>query len=209
MLLTDHLTHPLLSRESTEEGRLHFYERGEAIPLVSEGVWQVYRGVAQLSQLSHQGEEILLGWAQTSTFFGLWLTHLESYQAKALSDVYLKWYPLTEINESSALAQMMLNQLARRMRQTEALLAIAGLKRVEERLQKLLDLLKQEMGETLPQGTRLSVRLTHQNLASAIGTTRVTVTRLLGEFQRQGWVSFDSERHLIINEQWIMNNGLI
>ncbi|GBF80051.1 Crp/Fnr family transcriptional regulator [Aphanothece sacrum] len=199
MLLTDHLTHPLSSRESTEEGRLHFYERGEEIPLVSEGVWQVYRGVAQLSQLSHQGEEILLGWAQTSTFFGLWLTHLESYQAKALSDIYLKWYPLTDINDSSVLAQMMLNQLVRRMRQTEALLAIAGLKRVEERLQELLNLLKQEMGETHLQGTRLSVRLTHQNLASAIGTTRVTVTRLLGEFQRQGRVNFDSERHLIIN----------
>jgi CRP-like cAMP-binding protein len=85
------------------------------------------------------------------------------------------------------------------MRQTEALLAIAGLKRVEDKLHHLLQLLKQEMGEPVAEGTRLGIRLTHQNLANAIGTTRVTVTRLLGEFQRQGLISFDSDRHLIIN----------
>lgn len=199
MLLTYNPTQPLSSHEYTEGGRLHFYERGDEIPLVAEGIWQVYRGITQLSQISSQGEETLLGWAQPSTFFGLWLTHIECYQAKALSEVYLRWYPLNDIEASPALANMILNQVVRRMRQTEALLAIAGVKRVEDRLQQLLQLLKQEIGETVEGGTRLGVRLTHQNLASAIGTTRVTVTRLLGEFQRQGWVSFDSDRHLIIS----------
>jgi CRP-like cAMP-binding protein len=71
---------------------------------------------------------------------------------------------------------------------------------VEERLQQLLQLLKREMGEPIAQGSRLKIRLTHQNLANAIGTTRVTVTRLLGEFQRQGAVSSDCDRHLIIHD---------
>jgi CRP-like cAMP-binding protein len=56
------------------------------------------------------------------------------------------------------------------------------------------------MGEPIAQGSRLKIRLTHQNLANAIGTTRVTVTRLLGEFQRQGAVSIDGDRHLIIHD---------
>jgi CRP-like cAMP-binding protein len=84
------------------------------------------------------------------------------------------------------------------MRQSEALLAIAGLRRVDERLQELLKLLAKEMGESTDGGTRLKVRLTHQMLASAIGTTRVTITRLLGDFQAQGQISFDCDRHLII-----------
>jgi CRP-like cAMP-binding protein len=70
---------------------------------------------------------------------------------------------------------------------------------VEERLQELLQLLSQELGQPVAEGTRLLVRLTHQNLANAIGTTRVTVTRLLGEFQRQGLISLDSDRHLVIH----------
>jgi CRP-like cAMP-binding protein len=198
MLLTYKAQSPFKD-ELIEGRRLHYYDRGEAIPLVEEGVWQVYRGVSQLSQVSETGEEILLGWAQPGHFFGLWLTYIEAYQAKALSEIYLRWYNLNEIESSPQLTQMMLNQMSRRLRQTEALLAIAGLKRVEDRLLQLLKLLKEEMGQTVDeQRTRLTIRLTHQNIASAIGTTRVTVTRLLGDFQRQGIISIDNDRHIIL-----------
>ncbi|ELR96325.1 Crp/Fnr family transcriptional regulator [Gloeocapsa sp. PCC 73106] len=187
------------SEEEPKEGRsLRFYERGENIPLISSGIWQVYNGVVQLSELHLNGEETLLGWAQPSTFFGRHFTKIEDYQAKALSDVYLKWYLLEEIPKNSHLAQIILEQLIARMKQTEALLAIAGLRRVEERLIALLKLLRQELSEITPEGQRLTVRFTHQNLADSIGTTRVTITRLLGEFQRQGWISFDGDRRLLI-----------
>lgn len=199
MIATHNLSHTQAPDEYTEGRRLHFYERGEEIPLAEQGVWQVYRGVVQLSQLSLNGEEVLLGWAQPLTFFGSWLTHIESYQARSLSELYLKWYPLSEIEASPHLAQTLLAQMVRRMRQTEALLAIAGLRRVEERLQELLKLLEKELGQPVTEGTRLTVRLTHQNLANAIGTTRVTVTRLLGDFQRQGVMSLDSDRHIVIH----------
>ena len=178
----------------------HFYDKAELIPLAQEGIWQVYRGVVQLSQFASSGDEILLGWVYPENFFGLWLTanQLENYQARALSDVYLRWYPLTEIESSPTLSQLVLSQVIYRMRQAEALLAIAGLRRVDERLQELLKLLAQEMGQSTSGGVRLNVRLTHQMLANAIGTTRVTITRLLGDFQAQGQVRFDSDRHLII-----------
>jgi CRP-like cAMP-binding protein len=199
MLLTYNNSDSLWRDDKVESRRLHFYDRGEQIPLAQEGIWQVYRGVAQLSQLSENGEEILVGWAQPEAFFGMWLTSLDSYGAKALSEVYLRWFSLTEIESNPSLSGVLLNQSIRRIKQTEALLAISGLKRVEERLQQLLQLLKLELGQSIAEGSRVSVRLTHQNLANAIGTTRVTITRLLGEFQRQGSISFDQDRHLIIH----------
>lgn len=199
MLLTNPSTNS--QKNNIVEGRrLHFYDKGELIPLAEEGIWQAYRGVIQLSQFAPSGDEILLGWAYAENFFGLWLTgnQLENYQARALCDVYLRWYPLVEIESSSTLSQIVLGQVIHRMRQSESLLAIAGLRRVDERLQELLKLLAQEMGESMKGGTRLKVRLTHQMLANAIGTTRVTITRLLGDFQTQGQIRFDCDRHLII-----------
>jgi CRP-like cAMP-binding protein len=199
MLLTNSST--ILQKNNLVEGRrLHFYDKGELIPLAQEGIWQVYRGVIQLSQFAPSGDEILLGWVHPENFFGLWLTahQLENYQARALSDVYLRWYPLVEIESSPTLSQLILGQIIYRMKQSEALLSIAGLRRVDERLQELLKLLAQEMGESTNGGTRLNVRLTHQMLANAIGTTRVTITRLLGDFQAQGQIRFDCDRHLII-----------
>jgi CRP-like cAMP-binding protein len=199
MLLTN--SSPILQKNNLVEGRrLHFYDKAELIPLAQEGIWQVYRGVVQLSQFASSGDEILLGWVYPENFFGLWLTanQLENYQARALSDVYLRWYPLAEIESSATLSQLILGQVIHRMRQAEALLAIAGLRRVDERLQELLKLLAQEMGQSTSEGVRLNVRLTHQMLANAIGTTRVTSSRLLGDFQAQGQIRFDSDRHLII-----------
>lgn len=200
MLLTYNQSQPIFPNIEKDGTRRHFYDRGTKIPLINHGVWQVEEGVVQLSKFNPSGEEVLLGWSQPSTFFGMGLTSNDAYQGKALSDVSLLWYSLAEIEASPNLAHNVLTQVVRRMRQTEALLAIAGMRRVEDRLLELLQLLKQDLGQPLSEGTRLVVRFTHQNLANAIGTTRVTVTRLLGHFQRQGYVSFDSDRHMIIHQ---------
>lgn len=185
--------------------RLHFYSKGETIPLVSQGVWQVCQGIVQLSTLCQNGEEVWLGWAEPSTFFGQWFSLLQTYQATALSDVNLIWFSLAEINASPRLAQTLLPQMVRRQRQTEALLAISGQRRVEDRLQHLLLLMKREIGESVAQGTRIGVRLTHQNLANAIGTTRVTVTRLLSKLKNEGAISIDRDRHIILKNDSFQN----
>lgn len=190
-----------------EEPQLHFYQKGEQIPLMTQGIWQVYRGWVQLGTTHANGEDVLLGWASPSTFFGQWLTDLTLYEAKGLSDVYLRWYFLSEIESSPHLAQSLAAQLSRRLRQTEALLAIAGQRRVEERLTQLLLLLKAELGQPVPEGTRLPVRLTHQTLATAIGTTRVTITRLLGKLQRSHYILLDRDRHIILNDSQFAELG--
>lgn len=189
----------LKSQLQSAERRLHFYERGEEIPLIAQGVWQVNRGFVQLFKVNSQGEETLLGWSQTANFFGLWFTNLDNFQAKALSDIYLQWFSLTEIEDNPSLAQTILSETVTRIRQTEELLAIATLKRVEDKLIKLLSLLGSYLGETKEDIIRIKVRFTHQNLADAIGTTRVTITRLLGEMQKQKLISFDTSRHLLLH----------
>ncbi|GAB4176912.1 MAG: Crp/Fnr family transcriptional regulator [Coleofasciculaceae cyanobacterium] len=201
-------TRAILNTEHNElrDGRrLHFYGKGETIPLVSQGVWQVCQGIVQLSTLCQNGEEVWLGWAEPSTFFGQWFSLLQTYQATALSDVHLIWFSLAEINASPRLAQTLLPQMVRRQRQTEALLAISGQRRVEDRLQHLLLLMKREIGESVAEGTRIGVRLTHQNLANAIGTTRVTVTRLLSKLKNEGAIGIDRDRHIILKNDSFKN----
>jgi CRP-like cAMP-binding protein len=45
---------------------------------------------------------------------------------------------------------------------------------------------------------RLNLRLTHQDIASALSTTRVTVTRVLGSLKDEGWLQMDAQRRLVI-----------
>lgn len=211
MTLASPLTPKLSSEIVKEERRLHFYRKSEEISIIPQGLWQVERGMVQVSTLCCNGDEVTLGWVGTGNYFGqYWFPSLNFNQSltlpklnlcisyRGISDVYLKWYNISEVETNPALAQAILPQLAKRLQQTERLLAMGGHKRVEDRLHQLLLLLKQEMGQSVAQGTRLSYRLTHQHLANTIGTTRVTVTRLLGKLQQEGSIEIDAGRHIIL-----------
>ncbi len=185
--------------EELYQGRdLSSFQAGQSIPMSPQAVWVVCRGVVQLSTLYQSGDEALLGLAGPSMPFGLPLTLIYPYQATALSDVDLMGLTSAEIDQSPTLAQEVGRHTVRRLRQTEAMLAMAGYRRVEDRLRQLLLLLQMEVGQPVAEGTRISVRLTHQHLASAIGTTRVTVTRLLGQLRGEGRLIVDANRHIIL-----------
>lgn len=186
-------------RDLKPDRSLHFYTKGEVIPLQPQTIWLVHKGLVKLSTMSERGEEVVIGIAGPSMPFGSGLTALLTYQATALTkDVQLVTIPLSEITSSGKLCQTLLPQMITRLRQTESLLAISGKRQVKERLYHLLLFLKQEFGQPVDQGTRLSVRLTHQDLADACCTTRVTITRLLGSFQQERLIRFDAEHHLVL-----------
>lgn len=185
--------------EELYRGRqLQPYRSGQAIRMLPDEVLIVCRGIVQLGTLYDSGDEALLGLACPSMPFGLPLSVIRPYHAFALIDVDVMRLRLAEIEQSPVLAQGLFRHLTRRLQQTEAVLAMVGYRRVEDRLRHLLFLLKQEVGQPIANGTRLSVRLTHQQLANAIGTTRVTVTRLLSQLQEEGWLIVDSSRHIVI-----------
>lgn len=179
---------------------LYHYSRGEIIALEPQTLWFVAEGIVKLTTLSERGEEILVGMAGQSMVFGSNLTALPTYQAIALSKVKLAAIPLSEIIQSPQLTQTMVAAISQRLRQTEGFLAIHGQIRVEDRFKQLLMMLQQSFGQPVEAGTRLSIRLTHQDFASACCTTRVTITRLLSKWQQEGKLEIDAQSHLILKD---------
>ncbi|MBE9033359.1 Crp/Fnr family transcriptional regulator [filamentous cyanobacterium LEGE 11480] len=174
------------------------YKRGSHIPLHTDCIWIVRQGLIQLGSLYPNGEESLLGIISPTMPFGLPLTKVDPYNAVALTDVVLIKQTMSQIQQSSSLSQLIHQQSTYRLRQTEAILAMLGYRRIEDRLRQFLILLAGEIGETTPNGIRLSVRLTHQIIANATGTTRVTTTRLLGVLKQEGWLSLDARNHIVL-----------
>ncbi|QEQ00912.1 Crp/Fnr family transcriptional regulator [Thermosynechococcus sp. B0] len=189
---------PPVEERWRSSSRLHTFGMGDSIWMEPERIWLVSRGVVLLNLLHPDGEEVVVGLATPGTAFGLPLTSLTAYQAKALSKAELMLFTLVEVESSPNLTQSLVRGLARRLRQAEGLLGITSHRRIEERLRHLLLLLKQEIGQPHPLGTRYSVRLTHQQLATAIGTSRVTITRLLGKLKEEQWLTYDRDRHIIL-----------
>jgi CRP-like cAMP-binding protein len=174
------------------------FRRGSAIPLSTHHISIVRQGVVHLGTLYPNGEESMIGIACNGMPFGLSLTQVDPYYATALTDVTLVSLKTIDVQQSEALTQLVMQYCTDRLRQVEALLATAGHRRVEDRLRQFLLLLAQELGQPTALGTRLHVRLTHQLLANATGTTRVTITRLLGQLRREGWLQIDRNHHIVI-----------
>jgi CRP-like cAMP-binding protein len=179
-------------------GEMRRYRRGSPIPLKETQIFLVTQGVVQINTFYPSGDEALLGLVSPGLPFGLPMTQVDPYNAIALSDVSLLMLTIGQLQENPALAAIVQRQTRYRLRQAEAVLAMLGYRRVEDRLRQFLILLAGEVGQTTPDGIRLSVRLTHQLIANATGTTRVTITRIFGQLQREGWLCFDRQHHIIL-----------
>ncbi|NDD67933.1 MAG: Crp/Fnr family transcriptional regulator [Synechococcaceae bacterium WB9_4xC_028] len=171
---------------------------GSVVPLLKNNLWLVVRGMVKLGAVSVHGDELLLGLAGPNEPFGEPLSTVEAYEAVTLSDCDLLCLTMAEVEQSPQLAVAMLEAVSMRYRQAEYLLSLLGLRRVEERVRGFLELLAQDYGQACEDGLRLNLRLTHQEMASALSTTRVTVTRVIGLLRDEGWLKIDAQRHLVI-----------
>jgi CRP-like cAMP-binding protein len=172
---------------------------GSSVPLLRNHLWMVVRGMVKLGSLTEQGDPLLLGLVGPDEPFGEPLSSQEVYEASTLVDSDLLCLPLAELLEKPELALTLVQSLGSRCRQAESLLALLGLRLVEDRVRGFLELIAQDYGHPCAQGLRLPFRITHQDLASALSTTRVTVTRVIGQLKEEGWLQGDEQRHLVIS----------
>jgi len=172
---------------------------GCKVPLLRNHVWLVTRGMVKLSCMNELGDDLLLGLAGPNEIFGEPLTNIDLYEATVVADCDLLCLSMEEIEATPHLAISLVRAMTTRMRQSEAMIALLGLRRVEERVRGFLELLAQDYGQPCEQGLMLSLRLTHQDIANALSTTRVTVTRVLGLLREEGWLQLDQQRQLVVS----------
>ena len=175
-----------------------YFVTGSIIPLLPDHVWIVVRGIIKLSCLNEQGEDTLLGVLGPNQCFGELLTDLDLCEAKTLSDCDLLCISMEEVESTPHLCVNVMHCLINRNHQSEALIALLGLRGVQNRVCGFLELLAQDYGRPCEQGLMLTLRLTHQEIADALSTTRVTVTRVMGILKDEGWLLYDKDSQIIL-----------
>jgi len=95
-------------------------------------------------------------------------------------------------------------RLRMRIQLMEAWAAMQARPHLDERLLGLLGLLAEQFGVAQGEGLLVDIRLTHAQLASAVGATRSTVTRILGDLRMRGKLTTigDGERERFCVLQW-------
>src|SRR5918998_6822061 len=88
----------------------------------------------------------------------------------------------------------LLFSFSERLRQSDKVIESLLDREVSARLARLLLNLGDRFGETNGSGTVLNVRLTHQDLANMIVSTREAVSKVMSEFQRLGLIEVRNRR---------------
>ena len=147
------------------------------------------RGSVSVCRIMPDGREMILAILKEGDFFGemaMFDSSLRSASIKTLTDVevgairYADFLVLLDANPR--LGRSLVIALSDRLRAANALIAATTSQDIRARLASLLLNLSGQFGEPVDNGTRISLRLTNQEMANMIGTTRETVNRALNRF---------------------------
>ncbi len=169
----------------------------------AERVYLIRRGAVRLSRVYESGEEITVALLRENSLFGVLslLTGHRSdrfYHAVALTRVDLITAPAASVRQAieadSGVGLLLLQGLSSRILQTETMIETLTHRDMSSRLVSFLLVLCRDFGVPEQQGITIDLRLSHQAIAEAIGSTRVTITRLLGDLRNSGLVQIDRKK---------------
>lgn len=170
-------------------------------------VYLLCTGRVKIARVSDQGRELTLYLLEDGALFGeAGLLANETYDlmAETLEDslvcVFRRSDILAAIQESLPATDALLRLISERRLQAENQVADLVFLEVPKRLAKLLLRLHDApAGRTGRNGQMLRIKLTHQEMANIIGSTRETTTLVLNDFKRQGLIEFLGRKIVIVN----------
>ncbi len=166
------------------------------LPLKPNSVWKIEAGVIRTVTWHEDGTLVTLGVWGAGDIVGQAFSKIEPYQIECLSRVEAMILPLDE-------CLPMTDVLLSHIQQVEELMVIRSYKTVEIMLIKLLGWLAKKFGRVVEQGHLIDLRLTHQDIADLLNSTRVTITRALTQLEAQGLIHRISLHRIVLKEEQI------
>jgi CRP-like cAMP-binding protein len=154
------------------------FTRREVIPARNDVLWRIERGAVRTLTWSEDGTFITLGYWGPGDLIGYPLSRVKPYQIECLTSVEVTVLP-------PQLWHQDINALVSHIQQAEELLSIVHRKPISLRLWQFLVWLSEKFGRDVEQGKLIDLNVTHQEMAEVLNTTRVTVTRLLQQFEEE------------------------
>ena len=171
----------------------------------SNALFIVKSGKVRILSLSDKGTETIVHILKEDEIFGELLLSEEqrAFTAVAGTDVLVTVLTKGSLMELLAaiptISKNFIRLLSKRLAKVERDFGDFGHTWSYDRLAKVLLQLSEEHGKETPAGTVIPLRLTHEDLANLIGTTRETVTTQMIRFRRKGLVK-RQDRFLVVNK---------
>jgi len=165
-------------------------------------------GRAKICSLTEDGKQAIFGFIEPGELFGelavIGVDERENY-AEAVEKSTIITIPgdaLLELMEELPLLSIGITKLiGLRRRRIERRLKNLLFRSNRQRIVHLLLELVEQYGTRTPEGVLIRIKLSHQDLADIIGSTRETVTVVLGNLQREGYVAISRRKIVVVDLQ--------
>ncbi|MBP9127762.1 MAG: Crp/Fnr family transcriptional regulator [Elusimicrobia bacterium] len=177
------------------KGQLVFQEGTPAL-----GVHCVYEGQLKLYKSGAHGRPQIIGLANPGSMVGhraVLTDKAHTFTAESLGEARVCFVNRSTfrslVANNPSIADSLLKKLAQDLDEAEDRLIEVVEQPVPVRLARLLMSLKEGYGRSTPQGLRISISLTREEMAEMIGTTQETTIRLLSQFRKKGLIRLDDK----------------
>jgi CRP-like cAMP-binding protein len=187
------------------------YGRGSTVIAAEEEgdfLFLIRHGQAKVSIVHPDGREVILSFLGPGEVFGelaLLDGRPRAADVSVVEDAELLMLRRSDftalLHRQPRIAVALLEELAARLRRSDHQFAGLALLDVTNRVARTLLYLAEERGLATPEGMLLEERPTHQELACMAGTTRETVTRVLGQLEEQGYLRSHGRQLLILADE--------
>ncbi|MBK1990584.1 Crp/Fnr family transcriptional regulator [Sphaerospermopsis aphanizomenoides BCCUSP55] len=169
----------------------NIFTRRSIIPFQNNVLWRIDRGIVRTLTWCEDGTSMTLGYWGVGDIVGYPLSKVNPYQIECLTSVEATMIPPHLWHED-------INALLNYIQQTEELISILHQKPTSLKVWKFLVWLSEKFGRDLEQGKLIDVNITHQDISEVLNTTRVTVTRILQQFEEEGKI-LRHKRSIVLN----------
>ena len=183
----------------TVERRQRLYAQGEP----PEAIFVIGAGRVRLCRVGRSDRALTLGYRIGGEIAGEEVLAGVAYRADAVATervnaLRLPAGPVLDLAESTPGfgARLARWEMERRL-EVEARIEALLTQPVESRVADFLTQTSERHGVPDPRGILIGVKLTHQEIAGYVGSTRETVTLVLGELRRRGLLTTDHRRLVI------------
>lgn len=174
----------------------------------AQGIHFIANGRVKISKVTHDGKELTLAYRTSGDFFGeacLLEGGPREEMAEAMEStttVEIERLAFDRILASQVgVSYLFVRSLISRWRGLEAKVEQLVFKDVGAKLAELLLKLASEHGVEHRRGLVLSIKITHQEMANLIGSTRETVSLTLSQFKRKGLLVTEGRKIILTDRE--------
>jgi len=171
-------------------------------------VFLVNGGRVKVSKVTRDGKELTLAYRGPGEIFGeacLIDGGPREEMAEAMENALVTEIQRPEferlLQTQPMLGYRMTKVLAQRRREVESKIENLVFKDVNSKLAELLLRLATEYGVDDSRGTLVALKITHQEMANLIGSTRETVSLTLAQFKRKGLIQTEGRKVIISDRE--------